>query len=213
MKQKIRIDKNQISYRQEILRKLIHLSSLWMVAAIYFLPKSIALIVFGFLFLGNVLVEYAAYRNWPFLTPVFNVLFSKMMRSTEKCQGFHLTGAPYVFAAAFLSTLFFPKIAAMFGLTVMLLSDTAAALIGRKFGVHKIEQLPKTVEGTIAFWTTGFAVLLIYRVAFALPDLSILWGIIGITLAMIAELYEKQIRIDDNFSIPMICGYFLMTSF
>lgn len=201
-----------ISYKQEILRKLIHLSSLWMVGVIYLLPKPIALIIFGVLLIGNIFVEYAAYRNWPVLTHAFHMLFGKMMRAKEKEKGFHFSGAPYVLAAAFLSTTLFPTIAAMFGLTVMLLSDTAAALIGRKFGTHKIALSNKSVEGSIAFWITGFIVLLIYVFAFHLPDLSILQGMIAITLAMLAEIYEKKIRIDDNLSIPMICSFLLTLS-
>ena len=201
-----------ISYKQEVLRKLIHLSSLWMVGLIYCVPAPVAAIVFFILLIGNVFIEYAAYRQWPFLGSFFNYFFGKMMRSKERKKGFHLSGAPYVLAAALLVCLLFPTTIAMFSLTIMLLCDTAAALIGRVFGKHKIGTLPKSVEGAAAFWVVGFLVLLFYTFAFHFSDLTVFQGIIAITLAMLAEIYEAQIKVDDNLSIPLICGVLMTLS-
>lgn len=204
--------KMQITYKQEILRKLVHLSSLWMVLLIYFVPAPVAALTFFVLLIGNLFIEYAAYRYWPFFHSFFNYFFSKMMRSKERVKGFHPSGAPYVLTAALLASCLFPTVIAMFSLTVMLLCDTAAALIGRRFGKHKIGKSPKTIEGAVSFWVTGFLVLLFYTFVFHFSDLSVFQGLIAITLAMFAEIYEEQIKLDDNLSIPLICGVLMTLS-
>lgn len=196
----------EITYGQECLRKLVHLSSLWMVAAIYFLSKSQALWIFGILFAGNILIEYGYFKGWAFCGLVYGKFFGKMLRSKETNGRFHLSGAPYVLAAAFVSRFLFSKEIAMISLAVMLIGDTAAALVGRKFGKHKINNGSKSIEGALAFFIFSAAVLWGFKLFFLLP-IHVFWvGLIGIFMAMIAEIYEKQLRLDDNFSIPLCVG-------
>lgn len=194
----------QITYRQEILRKLIHLSSLWMVVAIYLLPRPVAALLFFVLCAGTVFVEYGTYRNWPVFAPLYRKFFGKMLRTKETEPGFHMSGAPYVLAAAFLVSLLFYKEVAMFALTVMLIGDTAAALVGRKWGMHPINR--KSLEGSAAFFLSGLAVLGLYTAFFGWT-VALFWGgWLGVLLATFAELYENKLHVDDNFSIPLICG-------
>ncbi len=193
-----------ISYKQEVLRKSVHLSSLWMVVAIYLLPRYVSAAVFFILCVGNILVEYGAYKKWPIVTSVYHHLFGKMLREKETKSGFHVSGAPYVLGAAFMVSVLFYKEVAMFALSVMLLGDTAAALVGRKWGHHKINN--KSVEGCGAFFITGFIVLTIFYACFNWPTPLFFGGLVGVGLAMLAELYEDKLHIDDNFSIPLICG-------
>ena len=49
---------NQISYTQEVLRKSIHLSSLWMVVAMGFLPRLVNIVLFAVLLAGCIITEY-----------------------------------------------------------------------------------------------------------------------------------------------------------
>lgn len=194
----------EITYRQEILRKLIHLSSLWMVAALYLLPKTASACVFFILCAGTIFVEYGTYRNWPVFASLYRKFFGKMLRAKETKPGFHLSGAPYVLGAALMVSVLFYKEVAMFALTVMLIGDTAAALIGRKWGVHPINH--KSVEGSAAFFLSGLAVLGLYTAFFGWT-VPLFWGgLSGVVLATFAELYENKLHIDDNFSIPLICG-------
>lgn len=196
----------QITYRQEILRKLIHLSSLWMVVAVYLLPRSAAVLLFFTLCASTMFVEYGTYRNWPVFAPLYRKFFGKMLRTKETTLGFHMSGAPYVLAAAFLVSLLFYKEVAIFALTVMLIGDTAAALIGRKWGVHKINHQTKSVEGSGAFFLSGLAISGLYA-AFFSWTVPLFWGSVsGVFLATLAELYENKLRIDDNLSVPVICG-------
>lgn len=111
--------------------------------------------------------------------------------------------------AALMVTILFSDVVAMTALSTMLVGDTAAALIGRKYGKRKINQNRKSVEGSLAFWITSFFILLFFGLLYSQPIWFYMYGILGITAAMFAEIYENRIRIDDNFSIPLVMGLFL----
>ena len=131
------------------------------------------------------------------------------MREQETQEKFRFSGAPYVIAAALMVTILFSDVVAMTALSTMLVGDTAAALIGRKYGKRKINQNRKSVEGSLAFWITSFFILLFFGLLYSQPIWFYMYGILGITAAMFAEIYENRIRIDDNFSIPLVMGLFL----
>ena len=59
----LHIDVNK-SFKKELARKLIHLSSLWIPALIYFVQPSISIIVFSAIFVGDVILEYGNYKKW-----------------------------------------------------------------------------------------------------------------------------------------------------
>lgn len=194
-----------ISYRQEVYRKLIHLSSLWMVAAIYYLPTAASVAIFALLCLGNVLLEYGHYRHWPVCFPVYELCFGKMLRHAAPEGRFELSGSPYVLASACLTALLFAAPFAVCAFAVMLLGDTAAALVGRKFG-RTVFSNGKSLEGFIAFFVMSVIVLAWCAWGFQYSGIVILAGTIGILLAALAEFFEKRLHVDDNFSIPLIVG-------
>ena len=197
------------SYQQELLRKSVHLSSLWMVLAVCFLPRIFLLFLFGVLLILNICIEYGYYKNQPFCQTVYGKLFGKMLREKETDGKFHLSGSPYVLGAAFTVTFLFPKEAAATALTVMFLGDTAAALFGRKYGKHKINDGKKSVEGSLAFFSVSLAVLYFFSIVYDFPALVWMAGIGGIFLATLAEVYEDKLRIDDNLSVPLCVGFAL----
>ena len=198
----------QISYFQEVLRKLIHLSSLWMVAAIMLCGteyKMLLAVAFGTAWILNITLEHAVACQVPYITPLYYFFFKKMLRKQPTPQDWVISGGPPVWGAAFFSTMLFPVQAAATALAVMLIADTCAALVGRRFGKHKVNG--KSVEGCIAFTAGGIAAFAVIGLFYSpLPPAGIICGIIGILLAMLAELFEKQIHIDDNFSIPLLVG-------
>ncbi|NLC23755.1 SEC59/DGK1/VTE5 family protein [Oxalobacter vibrioformis] len=196
----------QISYRQELLRKLIHLSSLWMVVSLGILPRSWNVCLFAVLLFGQVMIEYGYYKKWPLLVSTYGRFFSRMLRESETGETFRLSGAPYVIAAALMVALLFERTISMVALSTMLIGDTCAALIGRKFGRHKINEGTKSIEGAIAFWISSAAVLAFFVNIYSQPPAFAIMGVFGLTVAMLAEIYEKQIKMDDNFSIPLAMG-------
>ncbi len=202
------IDHAGISFRQELVRKGVHLSSLWMVALIFFWRfGTIHLFYFfGICFILNILCEFAYSMNCPVITPLYGKLFRSMLRKTPQRGEWIVSGSPPVFAAAALVCLLFPQIIAAQSLGVMLTADTAAALIGRRFGKHKLNK-SKSVEGTIAFVLVGTLFSLAVFIAGGEFRLDLFIGaVIGVILAAVAELYEKQLHLDDNLTIPILTG-------
>lgn len=193
----------EIHYRQEIYRKLIHLSSLWMCGVMYSLDRSTALFIFAGLailvFIGEIL------RRQDTATARFlNRCFGNMLRGKEREKKLRPSGAFYMLVGAFLTVLLFPRMVAVTGFAMMLTGDTAAALIGRRFGRVKI--FDKSLEGTLAFIVTAFAAALV--IYFLVPTgagyLKI--AAAGAVAGGITELLTKKLHLDDNLSVPLAIG-------
>ena len=89
----------EISFRQELLRKSVHLSSLWMVAALYFLPPLLCGVVFVVMAILNYLLEYAYYRGrGGSVTALYGKIFGKMLRDNH--ERFRPSGSPPFLLAA-----------------------------------------------------------------------------------------------------------------
>lgn len=168
----------QITYFEELKRKLIHLSSLWMVFAVVLIPNRwITAGLFAFLLAGTLLWEHAYACRRPVLTPLYGFFFGRMLRKEPEPGAWIVSGGSYVLMAALLVTVLYAPLAAGGALAVMLTGDAAAALIGRRFGRHRA------------------------------PNNKSWEGVAAIIPACAAELFEKQLHIDDNFSIPVIIGF------
>ena len=195
---------SQISYMQEVRRKLVHLSSLWMAAALWFLPWEFCAILFGVMAVLTVIVEYAYYRKVPVVWQCYGFFFGRMLRDYGNDK-FHLSGGAPVLAAACLSALCFKSPYSALAMAVMLLGDTAAALIGRRFGRHRFFN-GKSLEGTLAFVATGFAVVLLGFAIVHYPWQVLLGGALGVLVAAVLELFNCELHLDDNFTIPLAVG-------
>ena len=132
-----------IPYRQEVLRKAVHLSSIWMPVALFYLPKLFNVILFGVCAVLNVLIEIAVFRQVPYVTPLYKALFGKMARESEPGK-FRFSGAPPMYASACLTALLFSPRVASCAFAILILSDTAAALIGRRWvGRMRVKASPR----------------------------------------------------------------------
>ena len=183
----------------EYIRKIIHLFSL--------------IIPFGYLYLITdkyVMVQILIVLNIIFLffditrhrivwiQSIFKYFFNDMLRGHE--QRGHLTGATWVIIGSLISILIFTKHVAVIALIFMSLGDTAAGLIGQKFGKNKVGN--KTWEGFLA----GLIVCIIVAINF--PFLPLKISLVGALVAMIMELLP--IPLDDNFKIPLGSGAIMM---
>lgn len=201
----------EISYKEELKRKAVHLSSLWMVAATLLLPyffdygRLISCVLFAALLLLTLFSEHSFANGGKYLGRLYGMLFGRMLRKEVHPGMWIVSGGAFVLAAALLVNLLFPPCIAAPSLAVMLTGDAAAALIGRKFGRHQAPN-GKSYEGVAAFIVVGYAALALVNFCISSPALFYWAGIPAVILAAIAELFEKQIRLDDNFSIPLCVG-------
>lgn len=197
----LHIDVNK-SFKKELARKLIHLSSLWIPALIYFVQPSISIIVFSAIFVGDVILEYGNYKKWPWARRTFGLLFYRTLRNKElKRSQLQLSGGAYVMLAAIACTLLFPANVAVVALSIMLISDTCAALFGKAYGSRRLYK-NKSIEGTAAFFVSALLIMVICNFILPVTYASILAAFV----ATFAEMYEDKIEIDDNLSIPLFVG-------
>lgn len=194
-----------IKFKSEIVRKIIHLSSLWIPIAYLYLSKSLMLSILITLTIIALLIE-ATRKPENKLKIFIDKAFSYMMREEEK-TGSALTGATYMLLASCIVIAFFSQEVAIFSLTVLMISDTCAALIGRKYGRIKI--LDKTLEGSLSFIFSAILIYLFYKVNYGF-SLTFLSAFISIILASIVELFSKKLHLDDNLSIPLTISLSLL---
>lgn len=196
------IDKGTINYKNELIRKSIHLCSLSIPIFYYFITKELALFVLIPLAFLSVVLDLARYFIPSLKTPFYKI-FGFMLRDHEKDESKKsLNGASYVLISAALVVLLFPKVIVLSAFSILILSDIAAALIGRKFGKRKF--LKKSLEGTSAFIIVGILIILIT------PKVEniILEYIIGFIAVFIGGIVENISSgyADDNLTIPISIG-------
>jgi dolichol kinase len=193
-----------IDYRFEIVRKGIHLFSLSIPIIYFFISRQTALYLLlpiTTVFIG---IDTARHYN-PTIARWFYQWFGWLLRrhETDKNQK-RLNGASNVLISASLCVLLFPKVIAINAFTILIISDTTSALVGRRFGRHRF--LGKSLEGSLAFFISAVVVVLIApKVSYIPAEYGI--GIIAAALGTIVE--ALPIRIDDNLSIPLSVGFSL----
>ena len=141
------------------------------------------------------------------------------MREVEAKQ---LTGATYVLAGSVICSMFSlysesAAAAAFLGLTLFILGDAVAALVGKAFGRIRIGN--KTVEGALGCY---FFCFLIAALVFPkLPAFLATWGgqlsiihIIGISASVaLLELFPIRIGkvvLNDNLYVPAAVSFFAL---
>lgn len=191
-----------IDYTAELIRKGIHLCSLSIPTVYYFISKSMALNLLIPMTAAFLAVDVLRYFHQPTAT-YFYRWFRKLLRQHEiNGKNKTLNGASYVLLSATLCVLIFPKIIVITSFAIMIISDSAAALIGRRFGRHKFYH--KSFEGSSAFLISAIIVVFFTPKIDYLP-MEYLIGIIGGFIGMIAEIASFNI-IDDNVAIPLSIG-------
>lgn len=200
-----------IAYFEEIKRKLIHLSSLWMVAATIILPRMfpygrwICCGVFAICLIVTLVLEHDYANGGKYLGALYGKLFKKMLRADVKPGQWIVSGGAPVLAAGILVNVIFPYPVAAAALAVMLTGDAAAALIGRKFGKHKIVN-GKSLEGTVSFIIAGYIFLALTGICNQMPLKFYILGIAAVITGAAVELFTAQLKLDDNFTIPLSTG-------
>jgi len=201
--------------KEEFNRKLLHVLALVIPVGIYYGPTYFEVdriwasaLIFSIM-LFAFLIEFLRFKKDPFGN-WFLRLFGSMMRKEEKCK---LTGATYLIAGSAICSLVSlnegAAACAFLSLTLFILGDAAAALVGKAFGRVKVGG--KTLEGSI-----GCFLLCAILGVFVLPmlpgfldDLGGEWSLLyvlalslTITLLELIPLKVLGIVINDNLYVP-----------
>jgi dolichol kinase len=190
------------SYTSEVIRKGIHLVSLSIPVIYFFIPKSVALTILIPLTLLFLLSDLAR-MTIPAARGIYHRFFGFLLRSHElSTSRFHLTGATYVLISATVGVWVFPKVVFVSAFAILIVSDSVAALIGRRFGRHPFFR--KSLEGAGAFFVSAVVVILISpKVQFLPAEYAI--GFAGAGVGTLVESWTTK-EIDDNLSIPLSIG-------
>lgn len=128
-----------------------------------------------------------------------NFVHSKIYRAHETTKK-SLSGSSYFLLSCLICSAFFNSNLFVFAISILVISDTTAALFGRQIPVYKFKSLSKSLGGMIGFIASGFIVARFFT------ELNIYSCIISIIVAAILEMFAKKIKLDDNLLIPIsIC--------
>ena len=192
---------DNISYNAELGRKAIHLGSMVIPIGAYLFPLPMGLAILAFSLAVSLVIDLERTLPGP-IGRFINGRMGYMMRPHEKQVkrgGFiPMSGATWMLISAILTFALFPREIAVAAFSMLILCDTAAALVGRRFGRIRFGPRRKSLEGSLAFFITGVTIVALT------PSLPMVAGIIGAAAATVAEAAPWEV--DDNFSIPLSAG-------
>jgi dolichol kinase len=198
------------SFRVELIRKAIHLCSLSIPILYYSLSKSTALTILLPLTAGFLIVDVLRYYHQP-SAKLFHALFGWLLREHEFGKKVKtLNGATYMLVSATICILIFPKLIVITGFAILIVADSAAALVGKQFGHHKISvgrPRNKSIEGSAAFLLCSIVVVLFTPKIANLPSEYFI-GVAAAVIGMLAEIFSADV-LDDNLAVPLSIGFAL----
>ena len=183
--------------RQEIFRKIIHISASVIPISYSMIPSLngdfLAFFLFVLIVIG-IILEYGR-RRYKQVKIFFSRFFNFMMRN-EELTG-KLTGAIWLLLGCFFSIILFPKEISVISMLLLTIGDAFAAIIGIAFPYGKYKG--KTISGSLG----GFilASLLIF---YFIGNINAIVLIVGSIFAMLTELLPNPIH--HNLTIPIISG-------
>ena len=185
-----------LTYRQEIYRKFIHISSSVFALALWYFGKDTFL---PWLICISIILPCLDYgrHHIDILRRIYNYYFTIFTRPIEYRN---LSGASWVVIGAALTTLIFNENTAIIGLLVLSLADSAAAIIGLRFGNTHL--FNKSLEGSTAFFIVSLLIV------FYLSPVFFLINLIAISAATAVELFSTA-RVNDNLLIPIVTASIL----
>jgi len=181
-----------MSFKSELYRKSIHIFSSIIPFFYAFSSKSLTLKILIPLALIFIMVEIIRF-NINFINRRYIKILRDIIRIQEKKR---FSGATCLLISSVLVILFYDKSIAVACLLFLTLSDSAAALFGKRFG--KIKIYSKTLEGSLAFLLSSLIIV------YLIKSLNFITGVSGAITATFVEF--TLINIDDNLSIPIISG-------
>lgn len=193
-----KIENIEENYKIEYIRKAIHFCSLSIPVIYFFIDKSTALSILIPITSLFVISDLARYYSKT-AAKLFYKYFGWLLRNYEiDHERKRLNGASNILISAIICIIVFPKLLTVTAFAVLIISDSMAALIGRKYGKHRF--FKKSLEGTLAFIAGGIIVILFT------PKVNSVFTeyIIASFGVVVGGIFEAlSITIDDNITIPI----------
>ena len=177
----------------EITRKIVHLATLVVPVGYTLTSEETVLTFLVPFFLCFLTVDLLRHFHSGLASLFRKYFFGRVLREEEKPT---LMGSTYFLFSTILTILFFPKSVAVASLLILILADTAAALVGR--GIGRISIFGKTLEGSLAFFLSSLLIVWIY------PNLNRFSGSLAALGATVIEILP--IKVNDNLTIPLVAG-------
>ncbi|MFC1475210.1 diacylglycerol/polyprenol kinase family protein [Candidatus Zixiibacteriota bacterium] len=191
---------NQIAFTKELIRKATHMGALIVPGGYYILQLNklqmlSIMIPVAFIML---FIDLSRLRQWPFWRSFASKFIGPLVRQHESEGDF--TGALYILMSFWLTIALFSKPIAIAAISFIIVGDTFAAIVGRKYGKHKFYK-SKTLEGSLS------CLVGMLLVAILVPDIYLPVVVGGAIVATIFEAYS--FGIDDNVTVPLLSGLFM----
>jgi dolichol kinase len=177
----------------EITRKIVHLATLVVPVGYLLTSEETVLLFLVPFFLCFLTVDLLRHFHSGLASLFRKYFFGRVLREEEKPT---LMGSTYFLFSTILTVLLFPKSIAIASLFILILADTAAALVGR--GIGRISIFGKTLEGSLAFFFSSLLIVWIY------PNLNRFSGGLAALGATVIEILP--IKVNDNLTIPLVAG-------
>lgn len=174
----------------EYWRKLFHLSGLCIPLAYLWLPEDIFWRLFIPVTAAFIALDLARLRIKG-LERIYRRAARRLLRDGEYSRP---AASLYFLLGSALTMVFFPKQIAVAALIVLCLSDSIAALVGSRYGRHRIRN--KSLEGSMVFFASAWLILTLY---FGSSPFKHLVPALAGTLA---ELCPGPVN--DNLTIPLV---------
>lgn len=200
-----------ISYRAELGRKALHLGALVIPLGILLLDGveisgwRLSVLILAPLAVLALILDVARVRS-PGIRTFLHRWFGWLMRPEEVPPlGGPITfnGATMMCTSAALCAALFPSGIAAAALAMLMVGDGAAAIVGRRFGRHPWPGSPKSIEGSLAYAVTAFAIGL---AVVAWPGSELSLGVCAVGAISGAVVEALPIPLNDNLRVPLLTG-------
>lgn len=183
--------------QRELARKAIHVSSVAVPVFVWLVPHRTAAAALLVLTVTALAVELARRR----IRPVRYAFLRRTRTLLRPHERNRLAGATWMALAYLAAVLLFPKPVAVAAMLFNGLGDSAAALVGKRWGRHRTGW-GKSWEGFAAGLAAGCAVAL--AVWAAAPGVPLAAGLAGALAASAAEM--APLPLDDNLRVTLAGG-------
>lgn len=186
---------SNLNYKEEIVRKLLHLTGLLFIAGYPYLDKEFLMYIAVACLVASTLIEVVRLKKYKWFP--FKRIFELLARPVEKDRP---SGYFYFFMGVVMVLSIFEVKIALLAIASSTVGDTFSSIIGRRIGRRRLlGRGGKTLEGSIA----GALSIILLAPVFMEP--LVLISMVSFFFAEFLNIPE----IDDNLLHPIVIGTFL----